>query len=402
MSLSLLVNQSWNKSQQTKAIWGNFSDQLSLLKNSYCQANIKFITGLDNFTDVIRKGYGTSIVNPDGYALNCDWTIKAFIQIFEPIMTDEQTNNSLMFSELVGQLANAKKYKYSKNRLLGLNLDCDIRGFADILKITANSLEDRLNGTYSFATRELIITSSANCGLLSSILYSLNNKRPIDKIEWCQSCFRRSPPNSMYCYLHQPKRENSNNKYKKGRGISEELKDNELFQAILNSCRVYRNLYNNPVSLLSSSTEIEILNEKMTTINVIATSSKLKFIVEETLKGPWQKVSTLWEDLLATKFPFVNSKISQRINRLNSWIEFLAIIRLNTHEFIETNTHPDWIIYELIMAENWLKAEHDYIHRNDYKKLWVKNLRSEDYDVREICKLTELGKSRVYEILSGI
>ena len=98
----------------------------------------------------------------------------------------------------------------------------------------------------------------------------------------------------------------------------------------------------------------------------------------------------------------MNSKISQRINRLNSWIEFLAIIRLNTHEFIETNTHPDWIIYELIMAENWLKAEHDYIHRNDYKKLWVENLRSEDYDVREICKLTELGKSRVYEILSGI
>ena len=99
MSLSLLVNQSWNKSQQTQAIWGNFSDQLSLLKNSYFQANIKFITGLDNFTDVIRKGYATSIVNPDGYALNCDWTIKAFIQIFEPIMTDEQTNNSLMFSE---------------------------------------------------------------------------------------------------------------------------------------------------------------------------------------------------------------------------------------------------------------------------------------------------------------
>lgn len=385
-NLELLKQAILNKEPEIeKKYWINFSENLSKLKKSYIEVDAEFITGLDNFCEGIRKGYAVTSKTPKGYSLGSKWVLILFIETFDSLLSKAYSTQSLLWVELaMARIPLPLVQHFATLSILEV---------ANKLDETSKALESAAITNNRFDKQ--LIKDAATIGLLSRILFYLNNKLPTFNIDWCEYCFRRAPQNSKHCSVHLPKMKVSNNLYKQGGKIIKNVANNKLIEyfTFIDKCkknRSIRELFERDIYF----SEAGFKGNR----SFIPASDEVKLFINETTVGNWQLASKNWDELISY-LSSVDKALSKKPSSFNSWIDFLEFARKSLQEDIEKCEHPYWFILELTMANEWLDIERNYLATNQ-TELKIINLANDGLKAQEIMAKLSLGKSRVYQVIN--
>ena len=377
-----------NEKLNPKLNWDSFANELSLLTKYYKTADDDFINGMKQYCTDIRKGFARSRYYPEGYSLNNQWVIDSFNLTFEPLLTRLFPENSLGWVEFAfAKIQLPISHHLTKDSL------CSI---AEKLKLIEFSLESQARECNQI--NKQFIKEASSVGLIANILNFIHNYATKEILSWCECCWRRAHKTSNYCLLHKPKNTGSNNSNKMGRKIFKEISSEFTIETDLTRVRSIRMAFTNKVNIISYDDSISLSNSNLICIR---TDDSTKILIESTINIDWSMgVSKLWDNVFEKEFPCIKAVFKSKPSSFSSWSEFINSVRENLNEVVEDCTHPYWFLFELSIAERWIRYEN---HSTNPKKIrdFVLAYSSDGLSVKEISNKVGLKKSQIYQIIKN-
>ena len=296
--------------------------------------------------DIEKKGVAFGMIQQEfGGAIKGQLhTAKILAYYIEPVLAKIFPNNSVI--SIYFDKYNLD-FKFSKDLNDKESYD---KTRSSINKIQKDYVRDSISG--------LVIRSDQDMDsllLLDLVILALSGIAPSKKTErWCKFCFRKS-----LCVMHEilpyAKKGADYRNYDRGKKIYKIIP--KLVRDLQKSHRDQRILLGEKFAVESESNSHN-LNGKEKTIYL---SHKLNSLVTKTIvQGEhefWSDIAPLWQSYISSSFPNVDMLLNKKASNFLDWIAFTDYVKEALANLNETTTHPLWIIYMLIDAENWIRAE---------------------------------------------
>lgn len=329
------------------------------------------IVGIDNLCKKLQDGK-LSLANRDinGGKIIVESLINFFCRTFDPILGNLIAINSTTHTAL----------KFQELEIL----PSDNLPKVQLCEKIACRIEEAISWLQSLTESELTETVAQNCkdlGLIAYILHAIEVELKIDKIRWCDACFRRthkkpktikqsqlddSRPKQTFTYCKEHSYlDIKDNEY---RG---QLKDTVTAKAIFNrenfkpifqtKCpQTKRELfyinskrYRDDRLLLGETFECSTeeqcnagLSEKQIIVNII----------ESTITKPWADISCAWDEVLKN-LTKVKIKVINDASTHNSWESFRLDVLKKLENQSEKTKNPYWFYRMLLDANEWLSLD---------------------------------------------
>jgi len=211
---------------------------------------------------------------------------------------------------------------------------------------------------------------------------------------WCGICFRRALVGIDYCGLHSTSKLLKNDtRYRNEKPIRASLSDDVIQQwERYKRTRIY---FGESVELVSNPNELDAsisVNAK-----IIIVSPELKKLVDQTLFLHWNKVRDEWESLFEVEFRYASVLLVRRPSEFGEWSLFAGYMLDVFKDTGESTSHPFWILYIIVCADQWLKALHENSDKMEFtdNQLKIKKIfKSGITNASEIA--AKLGLTREY------
>ena len=265
------------------------------------------------------------------------YLLSSMAELFDPVLANLMPPGSLAHN-----LANAIDGLFPLSRSLRNRENC---------KYVADSLEALSKRIKNFSNykpeQEKILRESIHC--IMETVDAVRNVLPIETLNWCQYCFRRTAIHSNFCNVHMP---SNDTEYRTGKRIYSTLSKEVLDHRA--RYQTARRAIRESVNLVSRTEDIIPAMSKGPSITV---PEQVAQLTEQTISN-WALASTVWTKVIEYNFPSLSKIIVADMPCAHSsWKSWTTAIRKACCDESEHTTHPYWILNILACAEDWFAAE---------------------------------------------